>query len=64
LLSIPGRVEKPWLKGIAETLSAAKLVMNSGLATRNRHALILLDSALEVSFKEFLLYVVGIKDLY
>ncbi len=37
--------------------------MNSGLATRNRHALILLDSALEVSFKEFLLYVVGIKDL-
>jgi hypothetical protein len=37
--------------------------MNSILATRNRHALILLDSTLEIAFKEFLVYVVGIKDL-
>src|SRR6266566_2225171 len=54
---------QPWIPGIAESLSASKLIMNSTLATRNRHALILLDSTLEIAFKEFLVYVVGIKDL-
>lgn len=54
---------QPWIRGIAESLSAAKLIIASKLGSRNRHALILLDSTLEIAFKEFLLYVVGIRDL-
>ncbi len=37
--------------------------MSSSLASKNRHALILLDSTLEIAFKDFLMYVRGIKDL-
>jgi len=44
----------PWVRGIADNLAAAKLLVDSTLEYRNRLALILLDSALEIGFREYL----------
>jgi len=44
----------PWVRGIADNLAAAKLLLDSTLESRNRLALILLDSALEIGFREYL----------
>jgi len=44
----------PWVRGIADNLAAAKLLLDSVLESRNRLALILLDSALEIGFREYL----------
>ena len=48
--------DKPWIRGLVETLTAVKLLRRSSIETRNRQALILLDSVLEIGFKNFLNY--------
>jgi len=49
-------ISKPWIRGLVETLTAVKLLRQSLIETKNRQALILLDSALEIGFKNFLIY--------
>jgi hypothetical protein len=45
---------KPWTLGLIESMSATKLMRRQKFDTKNRIALILLDSNLEISFKEFI----------
>lgn len=46
--------EKPWTKGLYEGVIAADLISKQRLEQKNRIALIVLDSTLEIAFKEFL----------
>jgi hypothetical protein len=46
--------DKPWSKGVAEGVVAAELVASARLDSRNRIALVVLDSTLEIAFKEYL----------
>lgn len=46
--------KKPWVKGLYEGVIAADLISKQGLEQRNRIALIVLDSTIEIAFKEFL----------
>ncbi len=46
--------KKPWVKGLYEGVVAADLIAKQSLEQRNRIALIVLDSTLEIAFKEFL----------
>lgn len=45
---------KPWAKGLSEGIAAAKIILDKPLVERNRIALIILDSTLEIAFKEYL----------
>ena len=45
---------KPWTKGLYEGVIAADLISKQHLEQRNRIALIVLDSTLEIAFKEYL----------
>lgn len=45
---------KPWTKGLYEAVVAADLLFNHHLEQKNRIALIVLDSTLEIAFKEYL----------
>ncbi len=53
----------PWINGLIDSLTATRLILNTNIESRNRLALILLDSTLEVSFKNYLSYVKDIKKL-
>jgi len=46
--------KKPWTKGLYEGVIAADLIAKQKLEQRNRIALIVLDSTLEIAFKEYL----------
>lgn len=46
--------EKPWVRGLYEGVIAADLIAKQPLEQGNRIALIVLDSTLEIAFKEFL----------
>jgi hypothetical protein len=46
--------KKPWTKGLYEGVIAADLISKQHLEQRNRIALIVLDSTLEIAFKEYL----------
>lgn len=46
--------EKPWTTGIYESIIAVDMIFNQKLEQKNRICLILLDSTLEIAFKEFL----------
>lgn len=46
--------QKPWVKGLYEGVIAADLIYKQHLEEKNRIALIVLDSTLEIAFKEFL----------
>jgi hypothetical protein len=46
--------DKPWTKGLYEGIIAADLIAKGKLEQRNRIALIVLDSTLEIAFKEYL----------
>jgi hypothetical protein len=48
--------DKPWTKGIYESIIAVDIIFKQKLEQKNRIALILLDSTLEISFKEFLVH--------
>jgi len=45
---------KPWTKGLYEGVIAVDLILKQRLEQKNRIALILLDSTLEIAFKEYL----------
>lgn len=45
---------KPWIKGLYESIIATDIILKQHLEQRNRIALILLDSTLEIAFKEYL----------
>jgi len=45
---------KPWVKGLYEGIIAADLISKQRLEQKNRIALIVLDSTLEIAFKEYL----------
>jgi hypothetical protein len=51
--------EKPWTKGIYEGIIAVDLIYNKKWEQKNRICLMLLDSTLEIAFKEFLVYESG-----
>jgi len=46
--------KKPWIKGLYEGVIAADLISKQKLEQKNRIALIVLDSTLEIAFKEYL----------
>lgn len=46
--------KKPWITGLYESLISVDWVLKQKLEQRNRIALLLLDSTLEIAFKEFL----------
>jgi hypothetical protein len=46
--------EKPWAKGLYEAIIAVDAIFKQKLEQKNRICLILLDSTLEIAFKEFL----------
>jgi len=46
--------DKPWTKGLYESVIAVDLILKQRLEQKNRIALILLDSTLEIAFKEYL----------
>ena len=46
--------KKPWAKGLYEGIIAADLISKQHLDQRNRIAFIVLDSTLEIAFKEYL----------
>lgn len=46
--------KKPWTKGLYEGIIAADLILKQKLEQKNRIALIVLDSTLEIAFKEYL----------
>ena len=49
--------EKPWTKGLTESVVVAKdILTKKNIDSRNRIVLILLDSTLEIAFKDYLLY--------
>lgn len=45
---------KPWTKGIYESIIAVDYISKQRIETKNRIALLILDSSLEISFKEYL----------
>lgn len=47
-------MDKPWTIGLYEGIVAADLIFNQNLEQKNRICLILLDSTLEIAFKEYL----------
>jgi hypothetical protein len=51
--------QKPWTKGLYEGIIAADLISKHRLEQKNRIALIVLDSTLEIAFKEYLVYESG-----
>lgn len=52
--------DKPWVRGLYESIIAVNLILKQHLEQRNRIGLILLDSTLEIAFKEYLVYESGI----
>ena len=45
---------KPWTLGLIESMAASRWLATQNFSTKNRMALILLDSNLEIAFKEFI----------
>lgn len=45
---------KPWVSGIIDNLITVKLVLETNIEHKNRIALIILDNALEIAFKDYL----------
>lgn len=45
---------KPWTKGLYESVIAVNYIQKQKLETKNRISLLLLDSTLEIAFKEYL----------
>ncbi len=51
---------KPWAKGLFEGVIAADFIFKQSLEQKNRIALIVLDSTLEIAFKEYLVNESGV----
>jgi hypothetical protein len=48
--------EKPWTLGLVEAIAAVDIITKQRLETKNRIALILLDSNFEIALKEFIVH--------
>lgn len=48
--------EKPWVLGLLESIAAVEIISRQKLETRNRIALILLDSTFEIALKEYIVH--------
>lgn len=46
--------ERPWTKGLYETVIAVDIIQKQNFGQKNRICLILLDSTIEIAFKEYL----------
>jgi hypothetical protein len=46
----------PWVTGLFEQVAAAEIILHQRFEEKNRIALIVLDSVLEIAFKEFLVH--------
>ncbi len=51
---------KPWTRGLYESIIAVDLILKKNFEQKNRICLILLDSTLEIAFKEYLVNESGI----
>jgi anti-sigma regulatory factor (Ser/Thr protein kinase) len=51
--------KRPWAKGAYETIIATDLILKQKLDQKNRIALMILDSQLEIAFKDYLVYESG-----
>jgi hypothetical protein len=51
---------KPWTRGLYESIIAVDLIFKKNLEQKNRICLILLDSTLEIAFKEYLVNESGV----
>lgn len=49
--------DNPWSRGLLENIMAVDMILRSRLQNKNRYSLILLDSCLEISFKEYIVNV-------
>ena len=49
-------VKYPWTSGLVESMAAVDMITRQRLETRNRIALILLDSTFEIGLKEFIVH--------
>lgn len=45
---------KPWIQGLIDNLAGSNLIRSTSIEHRNRLALVLLDSGLEIAFKNYL----------
>ena len=52
--------EKPWVLGLLDSLAAQEIIGRQRLETRNRIALILLDSTFEIALKEYIVHTQGL----
>lgn len=52
--------DKPWTRGLYESIVAVDLISRQNLEQKNRISLILLDGTLEIAFKEYLVYESGV----
>jgi len=52
--------DKPWVLGLLEALAAQELISRQNFATKNRIALILLDSNFEIALKEYVVHTEGL----
>jgi hypothetical protein len=53
--------EKPWTTGLYESMIAVDWILKRSFEQKNRIALILLDSTLEIAFKEYLVHESGVR---
>ena len=51
---------RPWIRGLIDGLTASDLIRSSSLSYKNRIAFIILDSTLEITFKN---YIVNVKKI-
>ena len=52
--------DQPWTLGLLEAIAAVDIICRQKLETKNRIALILLDSNFEIALKEFIVHAQGI----
>ncbi len=52
--------EQPWTVGLVEAIAAVDLVRRQKFQTKNRIALLLLDSSFEIALKEFIVHTQGL----
>jgi len=52
----------PWLRGLLDGISAVNLIRSSTIAHKNRIAIIILDSTLEIAFKNYIENVLNMKN--
>jgi hypothetical protein len=52
--------EQPWTVGLVEAIAAVDIIRRQKLQTKNRIALLLLDSSFEIALKEFVVHTQGL----